>query len=138
MCHRIAGAVRTVLTPIAKRALPAREYLETGANYDLTSLAAMADPYVLYVDLRQKDPIRRMRLINASAMTDYEDVEAVLLYHKLFPSGENKLVFAPWRTTLVLDPPRSHAPACAGLQSLYAQSRSRAQPAHRRDRRRAP
>ena len=71
----------------------------------MTSPAAMADSYVLNVELRQKDPIRRMRLINASAMTDYEDVEAVLLYHKLFPSGENKLVFAPWRTTLDLDPP---------------------------------
>ena len=71
----------------------------------MTSPAAMADSYVLNVELRQKDPIRRMRLINASAMTDYEDVEAVLLYHKLFPSGENKLEFAPWRTTLDLDPP---------------------------------
>ena len=105
MIDRMPGLVRTVLTPIAKRALLAREYLESGVSYDLTSPAVMADPYVLYEELRQKDPIHRMRLINAWALTDYEDVETVLLDHKRFSSGESKLEYAPYRTMLDLDPP---------------------------------
>ena len=97
--------IRNLLTPIAKRALLTWEHLESGISFDLTSRDVRANPYDLYERLRQRDPVHRMRLINASAMTGYEDAEAVLRDHRRFSSGENKLEYAPYRTMLDLDPP---------------------------------
>ena len=97
--------VRNLLTPIVKRALLTWERLESGISFDLTSRDVRADPYDLYERLRQRDPVHRMRLINAWALTEYEDAQAVLRDHTRFSSGENKLEYAPYRTMLDLDPP---------------------------------
>ena len=97
--------IRNLLTPIAKRALLTWEHLESGISFDLTSRDVRANPYDLYERLRQRDPVHRMRLINAWAMTGYEDAEAVLRDHRRFSSGENKLEYAPYRTMLDLYPP---------------------------------
>ena len=105
MFQRMPGVVRTTLTPIAKRALLAWERLESGVSYDLASRTVMADPYILYEKLRLKDPIHRMRLIDAWVLTEYEDAERVLLDHKRFSSGENRFDYTPYRTMLDLDPP---------------------------------
>ena len=101
----IPGVVRNVLTPLAKGVLLTWERLESGISFDLTSSAVRANPYELYERLRRKDPIHRMRLVNAWALTGYEDAQTVLLDHKRFSSGENKLEYAPYRTMLDLDPP---------------------------------
>ena len=101
----IPGVVRNVLTPLAKGILLAWERLESGISFDLTSSAVRANPYELYERLRRKDPVHRMRLVNAWALTGYEDAQTVLLDSKRFSSGENKLEYAPYRTMLDLDPP---------------------------------
>ncbi len=101
----IPGVVRNVLTPLAKGVLLTWERLESGISFDLTSSAVRANPYELYERLRRKDPIHRMRLVNAWALTGYEDAQTVLLDSKRFSSGDNKLEYAPYRTMLDLDPP---------------------------------
>ena len=101
----IPGVVRNVLTPLAKGVLLTWERLESGIGFDLTSSAVRANPYELYERLRREDPVHRMRLVNAWALTGYEDAQTVLQDHKRFSSGENKLEYAPYRTMLDLDPP---------------------------------
>ena len=101
----IPGVVRNVLTPLAKGVLLTWERLESGISFDLTSSAVRANPYELYERLRSRGPVHRMRLVNAWALTGYEDAQTVLLDSKRFSSGENKLEYAPYRTMLDLDPP---------------------------------
>ena len=105
MFRPLTRVLQNALTPIVKSILLTWERLESGVSYDLTSPAVMADPYTLYEQLRLKDPIHRMRLINAWVLTEYEDAEAVLLDHKRFSSGENRFDYTPYRTMLDLDPP---------------------------------
>ena len=99
------GVVHNLLTPIVKKALLTWERLESGISFDLTSSEIRANPYDFYERLRHKDPVHRMRLVNAWALTGYEDAQTVLQDHKRFSSGDNKLEYAPYRTILDLDPP---------------------------------
>ena len=105
MANAVSESVIRVVRPVAKQFLLAWERLESGVSYDLTSPKVRADPYDLYERIRVKDPVHRMRLINAWAMTGYEDAQEVLSDHKRFSSGDNKLQYAPYRTMLDLDPP---------------------------------
>jgi len=105
VANAVSESVIRVVRPVAKKLLLAWERLESGVSYDLTSPKVRADPYDLYEWIRVKDPVHRMRLINAWAMTGYEDAQEVLSDHKRFSSGDNKLQYAPYRTMLDLDPP---------------------------------
>lgn len=105
VANTVSESVIRVVRPVAKKLLLAWERLESGVSYDLTSPKVRADPYDLYERIRVKDPVHRMRLINAWAMTGYEDAQEVLSDHKRFSSGDNKLQYAPYRTMLDLDPP---------------------------------
>jgi len=105
MANRLQGTVRSLLTPVAKRALLTWEKLESGISFDLTSSRIRANPYEIYERLRRDDPVHRMRLINAWSLTEYEDAQTILQDHKRFSSGDNKLEYAPYRTMLDLDPP---------------------------------
>ncbi len=90
---------------VVKRILLAWERLESGVSYDLTSSAFIEDPYRTYEQLRQKDPVHRMRLIEAWALTRYEDVQDVLADHKRFTNAERNYDYMQYRTFLDLDPP---------------------------------
>ena len=105
MANQLQGAVRSLLTPVAKRVLLTWEKLESGISFDLTSSRIRANPYEIYERLRRDDPVHRMRLINAWSLTGYEDAQTILQDHKRFSSGDNKLEYAPYRTMLDLDPP---------------------------------
>ena len=97
--------VRNVVKPVVKRILLAWERMESGVSYDLTSSAFIEDPYRTYEQLRQKDPVHRMRLIEAWALTRYEDVQDVLIDHKRFTNAERNYDYMQYRTFLDLDPP---------------------------------
>ena len=101
----MSNVVLNALKPIAKRILLAWERLESGASYDLTSSAFIEDPYPTYEQLRRKDPVHRMRLIEAWALTRYEDVQDVLADHKRFTNAERNYDYMQYRTFLDLDPP---------------------------------
>ena len=101
----MSNIVLNVVKPVAKRILLAWERLESGVSYDLTSSAFVEDPYRSYEELRRKDPVHRMRLIEAWALTRYEDVQDVLIDHKRFTNAERNYDYMQYRTFLDLDPP---------------------------------
>ncbi|MCY4079180.1 MAG: cytochrome P450 [Caldilineaceae bacterium] len=105
MGNVFAESVTRLVTPAAKQVLLTWERLESGISFDLTSRKVRANPYDVYERLRSESPIHRMRLINAWALTEYDDALAILQDHRRFSSGENKLEYAPYRTMLDLDPP---------------------------------
>ena len=105
MANPFTESMVGLVTPVAKRVLLTWEQIESGISFDLTSRKIRANPYEVYERLRSKDPIHRMRLINAWALTEYDDAMAILQDHRRFSSGENKLEYAPYRTMLDLDPP---------------------------------
>ena len=105
MATALSESVQRIVTPVAKRVLLTWERLESGVSFDLTSSKVRANPYEIYELLREKDPVHRMRLISAWTLTEYEDAQTVLLDHRRFSSGDNKLEYAPYRTILDLDPP---------------------------------
>ena len=101
----MSNIVLDVVKPVAKRILLAWERLESGVSYDLTSSAFVEDPYRTYEELRRKDPVHRMRLVEAWALTRYEDVQDVLIDHKRFTNAERNYDYMQYRTFLDLDPP---------------------------------
>ena len=105
MANAFAESIVRLVTPVAKRVLLTWEQTESGISFDLTSSKVRANPYEVYERLRSKNPIHRMRLINAWALTEYDDAMALLQDHRRFSSGENKLEYAHYRTMLDLDPP---------------------------------
>lgn len=104
----IPRTVFELLRPVAKRALLTREWLESGVVFDLTSKDVLANPYPTYQRLRERDPVHRMRLINAWVLTRYEDVQAVLQDHHRFSNqeaGAGDREYTKDRSMLDLDPP---------------------------------
>ena len=101
----MSKVVLNVVKPVVKRFLLAWERLESGVSYDLTSSAFIEDPYRTYEQLRRKDPVHRMRLIEAWALTQYEDVQDVLVDHRRFTNAERNYDYMQYRTFLDLDPP---------------------------------
>lgn len=79
--------VRRVVEPVTITALLGWERIECGVAYHPGSPQAIADPYPLYSDLRTKDPVHRMRLIDAWAITRYKDIDRVLRDHSTFSSA---------------------------------------------------
>ena len=87
------------------RALVAWERRESGVAYDLLSPQLREDPYPIYRELRSKDPVHRMRLVKAWALTRYDDVERVLRDDKRFCNGDRILVKTIPLSLLDMDPP---------------------------------
>ena len=87
------------------RLLVAWERQESGVAYDLLSPQLRQDPYPIYRELRSKDPVHRMRLVKAWALTRYEDVEKVLRDDKRFCNGDRILVKTIPLSLLDMDPP---------------------------------
>ena len=82
--NSITRAIGNILKPLGARALLAWEHLESGVAYHPGSDEVLADPYDLYEKLRRKDPVHRMRLIDAWAISSYQDVDTVLRDHARF------------------------------------------------------
>ncbi len=95
-----------LITPAAKQMLLAWERLESGVAYDPTSIATRHEPYGLYDELRRKDPVHRMRLMKAWALTRYEDVDQLLRDHKRFTSEGRNYGYTSYLTMLDFDPPK--------------------------------
>ena len=88
------------------RLLVAWERRESGVAYDLLSPRLREDPYPIYYrEMRSKDPVHRMRLVKAWALTRYEDVERVLRDDKRFCSSDRVLVKTIPLSLLDMDPP---------------------------------
>ena len=108
MLNSIPRPVIEVIKPIAKRTLLAWEKLESGVVFDLTSKDVLANPYPTYQRLRERDPVHRLRLVDAWVLTRYDDVQAVLLDHHRFSNqeaGAGDREYTQDRSMLDLDPP---------------------------------
>ncbi|MDE2803237.1 MAG: hypothetical protein OXK21_10195, partial [Chloroflexota bacterium] len=80
----LSRALDATVRPLAMRALLAWERIESGVAYNPLSASLRANPYPVYEELRRKDPVHRMRLQDAWALTDYADVDMVLRDSKRF------------------------------------------------------
>ena len=95
--------VKNALRPIVISALTTWERMESGVAYNPTLDSVRNNPYEKYAELRSKDPIHRMRLINAWVLTRYEDVDMVLRDHRRFSNHDDQ--DREYRSMLFLDPP---------------------------------
>ena len=98
-------AVASLVRPIAMQVLLARERLESGVAYNPVSEEVATDPYAVYRRLRDKDPVHRMRLIDAWVLTRYEDADAMLRDHDRFAAEDRRFYDAGLTTMLDIDPP---------------------------------
>ena len=101
----MSGVVERLVQPLAVRVLLARERMESGVAYDLTSDEVREDPYPTYHELRRIDPVHRLRLVDAWVLTRYRDVEGVLRDHRRFGNAGRILVQTVPLSLLDLDPP---------------------------------
>jgi len=118
--REVVEALRLALAPAVIRLLLAWERLESGVVYNLTSKQVRDDPYPHYRELRLRDPVHRLRLINAWALTRYDDADAVLRDHRRFANAGRDYGYLDYVTLLDLDPP-DHT----RLRSLVAQAFTR-------------
>ena len=104
MMSAISKTVRNVVQSVAMPALLAWERIESGVNYNPISKEIQRYPYDKYAQLRNKDPIHRLRLINGWVLTRYEDMEQVLKNHALFGRDTwNSAI--EFKNMLFVDPP---------------------------------
>ena len=99
------GAVADLVKPVAMQVLLARERLESGVAYNPVSDEVATDPYAVYRRLRDKDPVHRMRLIDAWVLTRYEDADAMLRDHERFAAEDRRFYDVGLTTMLDIDPP---------------------------------
>lgn len=108
-----------VVRPVVGRALLGWERLESGVAFHPDSAEAIADPYPLYGELRRKDPVHRMRLIDAWALTRYGDADRVLRDHQTFSSAVASRV---QRRTGLVSMLETDPPEHTRLRSLVSQA----------------
>ena len=114
-----SAIVRKAVEPVATRVLLAWERLESGVSYHPGSATILSDPYGVYQELRRKDPVHRMRLIDAWALTRYRDVDAVLRDHARF---SNEVLTGVVERTGVVSMLDRDPPDHTRLRSLVSQA----------------
>ena len=98
----VPRVVKNAIRPAVISALTAWERVESGVSYDPTSDRIRNNPYDTYDRMRDKDPVHRMRLINAWVLTRYEDVDMVLRDHRRFLKDDEIIEY---RSMLNSNPP---------------------------------
>src|SRR5262245_52851213 len=102
------------LRPIARRAMLAQEWWQSGVTYNPLAPAMYVDPYPTYAALRAKDPVHWSPLPYVWVFSRYEDVDAILRDHRRFsndarnryvPTGLRSATAFPRRNMFFLDPP---------------------------------
>ena len=99
----VSRVVKNALRPAVISVLTTWERMESGVAYNPVSDSVRNNPYDIYAELRSKDPIHRMRLINAWVLTRYEDVDMVLRDHRRFSNHDDE--DREYRSMLFHDPP---------------------------------
>lgn len=95
----VRSALRSALVP----AFMAWERIESGVSYNPISPRTRAYPFDKYEELRQKDPVHRLRTINAWVLTEFEHANAVLRDHSRFSRDYGGK--SAYRSMLDTDPP---------------------------------
>ena len=95
----------SILRPLVIQALLAWERLESGVSYNPTSRDVQRNPYPTYERLRRKDPVHRMRLVDAWAITRHGDIDAMLRDSRRFSNGGREYGYVDYVSMLDMDPP---------------------------------
>jgi len=95
----------SVLRPLVIQSLLAWEHLESGVGYNPTSREVQRDPYPTYERLRRKDPVHRMRLVDAWVITQHADIDAMLRDSRRFSNGGREYGYVNYVSMLDMDPP---------------------------------
>ena len=98
-------AVGNFVKSVAMQVLLTRERLESGVAYNPVSEEVATDPYAVYRRLRDKDPVHRMRLVDAWVLTRYEHADAMLRDHRRFGAEDRRFHDSGLTTMLDIDPP---------------------------------
>ncbi len=98
-------ASKEAIRPVVMNALLLWERMESGVSYNPTSPEIRDNPYEAYRKLREKDPVHRLRLLNAWLLTGYEEVDEALRDHEHFTNSQRGFAFTELRTLLHTDPP---------------------------------
>ena len=101
----VLEAVANLVKPVAMQMQLARERIESGVTYSPLSDEVARYPYAVYRRLREKDPVHRMRLVDAWVLTRYEHVDAMLRDHDRFAAEGYRFYDTGLTTMLDIDPP---------------------------------
>ena len=99
------SAIKKLAQRVAVKVLLTWERLESGIAVDPLSRRDRQYPYDVYKEVRLKDPVHRMRVIDGWGLTRYADVDAVLRDHRRFSNGGRSFTGLGPETLLDLDPP---------------------------------
>lgn len=102
---KLLEALKEAIRPAVMNALLLWERMESGVSYNPTSPEIRDDPYEAYRKLREKDPVHRLRLLNAWLLTGYKEIDEALRDHEHFTNSQRGFAFTELRTLLHTDPP---------------------------------
>ena len=102
---RLLEASKEAVRAVAVNALLLWERMESGVSYNPTSPEIRDDPYEAYRKLRERDPVHRLRLLNAWLLTGYKEIDEALRDHEHFTNSQRGFAFTELRTLLHTDPP---------------------------------
>ncbi len=106
MTNFASALFAATIKPLAIRTLLALEWLESGVVYNPLSRKLRDDPYPTYEELRNKDPVHKLRLREATwVLTRFEDVDAILRDHQRYGVVGREYGYIPYISMLDLDPP---------------------------------
>ena len=103
--RRLLEASKEAVRTAAVKALLLWERMESGVSYNPTSPEIRDDPYEAYRKLRERDPVHRLRLLNAWLLTGYKEIDEALRDHEHFTNSQRGFAFTELRTLLHTDPP---------------------------------
>jgi cytochrome P450 len=87
----MALSLRSLIRPLAVRAMLVQEWWQSGVTYNPLSPRVYTNPYPTYAALRAKDPVHWSPLMDSWVLSRYADVDTVLRDHKRFSSdGRNR------------------------------------------------
>ena len=95
--------VKNALKSAVVGALLTWERMESGVSYNPTSDSVRNYPYDTYDRLREKDPVHRMRMLDAWVLTRYQDVDMALRDHRRFLKDDESS--DGYRSMLYSNPP---------------------------------
>lgn len=103
--RKLLEASKEAIRPVVMNALLLWERMESGVSYNPTSPEIRDNPYEAYRELREKDPVHRLRLLNAWLLTGYKEIDEALRDHEHFTNSQRGFAFTELRTLLHTDPP---------------------------------
>ena len=82
--------LRAAFRSLAVHVVLASERWRSGVAYNPLSPRVTQDPYPVYRELRERDPVHRSRLMDSWLLTRYRDVDAILRNHRQFSNNPHR------------------------------------------------